>query len=224
MLLLLLGAVCLNKACKEDVTLNNTKLNSRVTYPCEGQGSATCDTVVSCAYSSPCCSTRQDLIRSNYSTSLEFAKAVARELEKVMQGCVPPNHNQYCYTDNYCVEFNSKNRTDIRDFFGSDKPTFPFHWCTHNNSTASYNCGNFQYNVDIPIALQDLMISFILGQFNDPDHGSCPTGYTKSLYKVDMSVCKDNSINCVEFPYCSNMFLTAEYTYTCCNNSQGTGQ
>ncbi|MEP7197208.1 MAG: hypothetical protein ABI851_11870 [Saprospiraceae bacterium] len=221
LIIMLIGADFLTKSCKQDIHNNgdlaikviNKPLNS--VYDCDGVGSMVCDTVIGCNYNPTCCSTRQDLIRSNYSSSTSYAIALARELEKVMNGCTPQVVHEGCTTDKFCWAFNSATFGGINNYFGAS--TNPFAFCTFATTTSPYTCGGIQYNVDIPIALQNIMVSVIRMQFLDPNGTTCPEGDTRSLVETRFRICSDPSINCVEYPDCFNMFLTAEFTVACCH-------
>ncbi|NOT37541.1 MAG: hypothetical protein HOP11_09215 [Saprospiraceae bacterium] len=175
-----------------------------------------CDESPSCCnFNASCCSSRQNLVRSSYSTSRAYVDAIACELEKVLQGCIEPQYQLGCFEDKFCFGMKNITNGNINAAYGTGT-TLVFDYCTHNTSVNPYFCGGNRYNVDIPISVQNLMASFIRDQFNDPNAPQCPSGYTRSIHKINIRVCHDESINCVEFPDCSNMFLSAEFTYKCC--------
>ncbi|MFN8281351.1 MAG: hypothetical protein U0V49_13810 [Saprospiraceae bacterium] len=215
---MLFSTLLLASSCKEDYqqkTIISLKINpnpSLTPWDCNDPGDWTCEQVTGwCNYNANCCSTRQDLARSSFGTSLDYAKALACELEKVFNGCTRQDYEFGCIEHTICINLSGLTNTAINSYYGST--TLAFDFCKAYTGTSPYSCSSIQYNVDYPIAAQDLFVSFIRGQYNG--NSSCGIGYTKRLIETKFRVCYDTTISCIE-GHCSNGFISADIIYVCC--------
>ena len=139
LIILFFSTFLLANACKEDFQQKSELLTKKnptsgfTVYPCDGQGSETCEASQACCnYSATCCSSRQNLVRSNYSTGLDYAKALACELEKILQGCTAPQYEYGCIEDKYCVSMKGLTNGSINSYYGAT--TAAIDYCTFNTN------------------------------------------------------------------------------------------
>ncbi|MCC6815860.1 MAG: hypothetical protein IT267_05570 [Saprospiraceae bacterium] len=243
--MLLLGAVCLNKGCKEDSLEKNSDKYSLLSKQefnryIEGDTQAVknanpseamffCEYVrdsMTCCISNSCCNSSNDLFRSNFTTTRHWMFAIGCALEnratKRLFNCGQKgtaHQNCSILTYEYSLNYDDD---DIDDEYGGTN-TRPFANCTLQNYSTSYTCHltnepDAQYNVDIPVAVQNLVIDDIENIWNSGFQKCSSSSYYGVLLDVRIKICEKNFESfCVSNNLeCFNIYLVVEFEYACC--------
>jgi hypothetical protein len=191
---------------KEDITLNSV-----VTCPTfEDDGCVLPD----CKTNNSNNCTRQDLDPCDYADMLEYAEAVACELNKFINGC-PYYEQQFgegCVKHTDCVALNSVSAT-----MASLEADFnPWVYCSTSNCSTFVCSGGLYPNQHKPISIiyQNAMMTearrIILSLFENSCE--CPV----QIGRLDFYVCNNPSVSCSSSTPCFNSRIHVKVEYWCC--------
>jgi len=173
---------------------------------------------------SPC--DRIELDPCDHDDMFEYAKAIACELTKQINGCGPKNLPSNCDT----LIFKKVCLKDIlvsHPILDSLNSGFnPFHYCSYSTSCESHVCTDpitsdpiDELHLPIGVVYQNAMMNYarLIANLYKP---TCLTGVQPTIYQIAFKVCKlveDPPFPCGEGPgFCYDTELRLEITYICC--------